>query len=58
MDNKATERLAVEMKREYCRNWQRANKDKVKTYQRNYWQRKAEKAISERGRNNNDKRKG
>lgn len=30
-----------QVKREYYRNWRRANPDKVKEYQRRYWERKA-----------------
>lgn len=37
MDN-----LAVEMRREYLREWRAANKDKVKEYNRSYWERKAQ----------------
>lgn len=36
MDN-----MALEMRREYLRNWRAANKDKVREYNRTYWERKA-----------------
>lgn len=35
---------ALEMRREYKRNWNKANKDKVKAAQERYWQKKAEQA--------------
>ena len=35
---------AKEARREYKRQWQRANRDKVKQYQEAYWNRKAEAA--------------
>lgn len=37
MDN-----MALEMRREYLRNWRAANKDKVREYNRTYWERKAQ----------------
>lgn len=37
MDN-----MALEMRREYLRNWRAANKDKVKEYNRTYWERKSQ----------------
>lgn len=37
MDN-----MALEMRREYLRNWRAANKDKVKEYNRTYWEKKAQ----------------
>lgn len=33
-------------RREYKRKWQRANRDKVKQYQENYWNRKAQEAAA------------
>lgn len=38
---------AKEMRREYKRAWNRANKDKVKAAQERYWQKKAEAAAQE-----------
>ena len=35
---------AKELRREYKRKWNRANKDKVKAAQERYWQRKADEA--------------
>lgn len=35
---------AKEMRREYKRQWNRANKDKVKAAQERYWQKKADEA--------------
>lgn len=37
MDN-----MALEMRREYLRNWRAANKEKVKEYNRTYWEKKAQ----------------
>lgn len=39
---------AKEMRREYMREYRRQNKDKVATWNKTYWQRKAEKAIGEK----------
>lgn len=36
---------AAEARRAYQRKWQRANADKVKEYQRRYWQKKANEAA-------------
>lgn len=33
-------------RREYKRNWQRKNRDKVKKYQEDYWNRKAQEAAA------------
>ena len=41
MDNILTEE-AKELKRKYHREWQRANKEKVKEYNNRYWLKKAE----------------
>lgn len=38
---------AKEMRREYKRAWNRANKDKVKAAQERYWNKKAEAAAQE-----------
>lgn len=35
-------RTAPDAKKEYARAWRRANPDKVREYQRRYWQRKAD----------------
>lgn len=42
MDN-----MALEMRREYLRNWRAANKEKVKEYNRTYWERKAQERKKE-----------
>ena len=36
------EQRALELRREYLRKWRAANKDKVKEYNRTYWERKAQ----------------
>ena len=48
MNNKKIEDLAVELRREYRRKWNRENKDKVRENNRRYWLRKAEKALKEK----------
>lgn len=37
---------AKEARRAYKRKWQRENRDKVKQYQENYWNRKAQEAAA------------
>ena len=39
--------MALEMRREYLRNWRAANKDKVKRYNAAYWERKAQERKKE-----------
>lgn len=36
------DQLALEARREYYRDWRAANKDKVREYNRSYWERKAQ----------------
>lgn len=38
---------AKEARREYKRKWQRENRDKVRQYQANYWNRKAQAAAGD-----------
>lgn len=38
---------ALELRREYQREWRRKNKDKVRANNRRYWERKAQKAARE-----------
>ena len=38
---------AKEARRAYRRQWQRDNRDKVKQYQANYWERKAQRAAAD-----------
>ena len=49
------EELAREEERAYKKAWRAANRDKVRTYNSNYWKRRAEKKQTEqkRGRLNN-----
>ena len=42
MDN-----MALEMRREYLRNWRAANKDKVRKYNATYWEKKARERKNE-----------
>ena len=44
---------ADEMRREYLRQWRRDNRDKVRQYNKNYWQRKAERQLEEDHNNEN-----
>lgn len=46
--NKEIDALAREAKRAYYRKWNAKNKDRVREYQRRYWQRKAEKEMKKR----------
>ena len=41
------EQRALELRREYLRKWRAANKDKVKEYNRTYWERKAQELRKE-----------
>ena len=43
----SSETLAKELSRKYQREWRAKNKDKVKRYNQNYWQKKAEKLQKE-----------
>ncbi len=38
---------AAEERRKYFREWREKNKDKVRKYNRQYWERRAEKANTE-----------
>lgn len=38
---------AKKARREYMRNWERANKDKLKAYEEKYWNKKAEQKSQE-----------
>lgn len=39
--------LAAEMRRDYLKRWRQNNPDKVREYNRQYWQRKADRAREE-----------
>ncbi len=39
--------MAIEMRREYLRNWRAANKEKVKRYNATYWEKKAQERKKE-----------
>ena len=43
MDN-----LAILARREYQREWRKKNKERVKAYNADYWQKQAEKKVIER----------
>ena len=38
---------ALEMRRAYLREWRAKNRDKVKTYNRTYWERKAARLAAD-----------
>jgi len=40
--------LIKKERRDYSKAWRAANKDKVKRYNSNYWQRRAEKKLAEK----------
>lgn len=40
-DNKKLEEIARENEREYQKKWRAANRDKVKEYNKRYWQKRA-----------------
>lgn len=40
------EQEAILAKRAYYRNWSKKNKDKVKAYQKRYWEKKAQELLS------------
>lgn len=44
-----TEDQARAVQRQYLREWRRKNPDKVKAYNRRYWERRAEKTAVEKG---------
>lgn len=44
MTEKKLQEKALELRREYQREWRRKNKDKVRANNRRYWERKAQKA--------------
>ena len=41
------EQKALELRREYLRQWRAANKDKVKKYNATYWEKKAQERKKE-----------
>lgn len=43
---------AIKMRQEYLRNWRANNKDKVKEYNKRYWQKRAEKHLQEQAEQN------
>lgn len=46
-DNKMNE-LILEEKRQYHKKWRDAHKDKIKQYNKNYWQKKVLQRVQER----------
>lgn len=50
MNEKTVQSRALELRREYQREWRRKNKDKVKESNRLYWERKAKKEAIAEGR--------
>ena len=52
------EKKAIEARKKYQKQWRSQNKDRVKEYNRRYWERKAQTALaSEQGDNGNNDRK-
>lgn len=51
-----THEAALAAQREYMKAWRSRNKDKVRTYNKTYWQRVAERerAAAQEGRNDRD----
>ena len=47
MSEKQLNEKALELRREYQREWRRKNKDKVRANNLRYWERKAQKAAQE-----------
>ena len=45
---KGNESVAVELRKEYHREWRKNNKDKVAEYNRNYWMKKAKELEEEK----------
>lgn len=41
------DQIATEMRREYLQNWRKKNPEKVRQYNKDYWNRKAAKAKQE-----------
>ena len=42
------DKIATEKRREYHRNWQRENKEKVREYQKRYWRKKALEELEDK----------
>lgn len=47
MDKKTLEAVAKEERLKYYREWRKNNPDKVKTHNRNYWEKKAKEKLKE-----------
>ena len=47
MGAKQLNEKALELRREYQREWRRKNKDKVRASNLRYWERKAQKTVQE-----------
>ena len=48
MGEKQLNERALELRREYQREWRRKNKEKVRANNLSYWERKAQKSAQER----------
>ena len=46
MDKSIVDKLAVQERREYMRQWRSDNKERVKKHQQDYWRRKAAAKIA------------
>lgn len=47
MSENRVNNLAIQLRREYQREWRRRNKDKVAANNRRYWERKAQKMTEQ-----------
>lgn len=47
MDSKKLKELVINERKEYFRNWRANNKDKVRQHNKNYWERRVLKKLSE-----------
>lgn len=45
MDNQAIENKVKEMKRQYKAAWRAKNREHLRQYEKNYWERKAKEAL-------------
>ena len=54
MSTKKIKRAAAEERREYYRQWRKENRERVKQYNQNYWQHRAEKKATEQEENNGE----
>lgn len=56
MTEKELEKLAIEARRAYYRNWRASNKEKVKMHNANYWKKRALKLAAEKQEKSGDEK--